>query len=132
MPSTVVPIRVSISPRTCRSPAQAVDVGELVRGEDGDRLWARRLTCSRSAALRSAKDSIEAVLGEREHERRDGVAHLLSQAFLGERPALDGVVQKPGSDELLVEAGFVQERRDLDDVVEKRSAVGRPMLRGMS
>ena len=60
------------------------------------------------------------------------VAHLLTQAFLGERAALDGVVQEPGGDQLLVEAGVAQERRDLQDVVEKGRAVGRTLLRGMS
>ena len=50
-----------------------------------------------------------------------GPAAFTCSMSAGQGPALDRVVQEPGGDQLLVEAGIVKKGCDLQDVVEKES-----------
>src|SRR4051794_22008433 len=110
---------------------QLVRLDDLVGGEHGDDLVARRLDAPAELRLALLVVGDRLVLAQRADHPGDGRAERLAQLVERDAALLDDVVQQPGGDDLVAVAGGVQQQRDLERVQDERRAVRRAPLAGV-
>ena len=107
----------------CRAQAQLADLRELVGGKQDQRLLARasNLLAQRGLALLVSRDVL--ILADGEHERGDSAAEALAQVGGDHVGLLDRVVQNAGRYQVVRRADGVEQRGDLERVLDERGAI---------